>query len=214
MKKSEQVHVILADGRSAWIEEGEEGLATASPRDGEVTVLTTDGERFRVPASALLARPAGGYFLDRRKVPPAGRRRDIEAVGAPSADPPSAEGTVLPVIEEQLHVGKREVVTGTIRVHKEVREEQVTVDEPLMVERIEVERVPINRVVSAAPAPRQEGDVLVVPVVEEEIVISKQLVLKEEVHLRRVREERHAPQQVNLRREDVKVERVRKKPSR
>ena len=47
-------------------------------------------------------------------------------------------------------------------------------------------RVPINRVLpddAATPEPRQEGDTLVIPVVEEELLVFKRRVLKEEVNL-------------------------------
>ena len=53
-------------------------------------------------------------------------------------------------------------------------------------EHVVIERVPVGRVVDAVPPVRQEGDVTIMPVVEEEVVVVRRLVLKEEVHLRRV----------------------------
>jgi uncharacterized protein (TIGR02271 family) len=70
-----------------------------------------------------------------------------------------------------------------------------------------VERVPVGRVVEAAPQVRSEGDTMVVPVLEEVLVVEKRLMLKEEVRitLRRVAET--SQQRVTLRSEEVVVER-------
>lgn len=114
---------------------------------------------------------------------------------------------VLPVVEERLEVSRRRHETGRVRVTKRVEERREVVDEPTVHERVEVTRVPIGRVVSAAPSVREEGDVTIVPVLEEVVVVEKRLVLKEELHIRRVREEVRAPQEVTLRTERVEVER-------
>lgn len=114
---------------------------------------------------------------------------------------------VMPVLEEELQVGRRRRVTGQVRLTRTVRREEATVDEPLLSERIEVERVPVNRPVEAPPAPRHEGETLVLPVVEEVLVVEKRLILKEEIRVRRVREVRHEPRRIVLQKEDVRVER-------
>lgn len=93
----------------------------------------------------------------------------------------------IPIVEEQLTIGKRQVATGEVRVRTHVEEvpERLTAD--LVRERVEVERVPVGRVVEAAPEMRTEGDVTVIPVLEERLVVSRQLVLVEELRVRRVR---------------------------
>jgi uncharacterized protein (TIGR02271 family) len=115
---------------------------------------------------------------------------------------------VVPVIADELNVGRRSVETGRVRVSKLVSERQEVVDQPTVTEQVTVERVPVNRVVEQAPAPRQEGDTLVVPVVEEVVVVQRRLVLKEEVRITRTRTESRDPQTVTLRSEDVRVERI------
>ena len=55
---------------------------------------------------------------------------------------------------------------------------------------------------------RQEGDVTIIPIYEERLVVEKRLVLKEELHIRKEQQEVHDPQQVTLRREYVDVERI------
>ena len=52
-------------------------------------------------------------------------------------------------------------------------------------ETVEVTRVPIDKVVETAPEIRTDGDVTIVPVLEEVLVVEKRLVLKEELHIRR-----------------------------
>lgn len=46
---------------------------------------------------------------------------------------------------------------------------------------VSVERVTIDRYVDAPPAVRTEGDILIVPVLEEVLVVEKRLKLKEEL---------------------------------
>jgi uncharacterized protein (TIGR02271 family) len=115
---------------------------------------------------------------------------------------------VIPVVAEQLQVGRQAVETGRVRIHKVVREEQEVVDQPILHEEVVVERVPINRVVETAPQPRQEGDTLIFPVLEEVLVVERRLMLKEEVRVSKRVTETRDPQTVTLRSEEVKIERV------
>jgi len=118
------------------------------------------------------------------------------------------ERTTVPVTEERLEVGREVVDTGrTVRLRKQVDTEVVPVREPVATETVEVERVPIGRVVAEPPAVRHEGDVMVVPVVQERLVTRKELVLVEEIRLVRRREVTQAQAEVPLRRERVLVER-------
>ncbi|HJV81913.1 YsnF/AvaK domain-containing protein [Noviherbaspirillum sp.] len=116
----------------------------------------------------------------------------------------------FPVMEEELHVAKRVIDTGRgVRIHKTVAEQESVVDQPLMRDELVVERVPVGRVVAEADVPqtRYEGDTLIVPVLEEVLVVQKQLVLKEEVRITRQRQQTQSPQTVLLRSEQVTVER-------
>lgn len=116
----------------------------------------------------------------------------------------------FPVMEEELHVSKRVVDTGRgVRVHKTVTEQEELIDQTLLRDELQVEHVPVGRVVEAESAPqiRYEGDTLVVPVLEEVLVVQKQMVLKEEVRITRHRHVDRVPQAVVLRTEHVNVER-------
>lgn len=118
------------------------------------------------------------------------------------------EDTVLPVIEEDVVAGARRVKTGSVRVDKHVEKRIRKVETPLVHEEVEVRRVPVNRVVSEAPGIRKKGNTVIVPVVEEELVVTKRLVVKEEIHLIRHRGKDRAIKEVELNRESAEVRRL------
>jgi uncharacterized protein (TIGR02271 family) len=115
---------------------------------------------------------------------------------------------VIPVIAEEARIRKERRVKGKVRLRKIVHHEEQTIDEPLLKERVSMERVAIDRWVDEAPPIRNEGETLIVPVVEEVLVVEKRLRLREEVRLTWHREEEHEPQHLVVRREEVSVERV------
>jgi uncharacterized protein (TIGR02271 family) len=80
-----------------------------------------------------------------------------------------------------------------------------------MRDQVEVERVPIGRVVDAQALPRarQEGDILIIPILEEMLVVEKRIVLKEEVRITKRRTEEVEQVQVVLREEEVQIEQIR-----
>lgn len=92
---------------------------------------------------------------------------------------------VLPVIEERLVVGKKVVETGRVRVTTVVDEHATVVREQLVHGGVEIERTAIGEEVLAVPPVRDEGDTIVIPVVREELIVTKRLILVEEVRLRR-----------------------------
>ena len=115
---------------------------------------------------------------------------------------------VIPLAEEAATIGKRQVVTGRVRVQTitDTVEELARTD--VQRETVEVTRVPIDRVVETAPEIRTEGDVTILPVVEEVLVVEKRLVLKEELHIRRRITTETAEVPVTLRKQRAIVERL------
>jgi stress response protein YsnF len=116
----------------------------------------------------------------------------------------------VPVIAEQLAIGTRTVDTGRgVRVHKTVIEQPVTIDERLGRDEAEVRHVAVDRIVALeeAPANRYEGDTLIVPILEEVLVVERRVRIKEELHITRVRREEHYQEEVVLKAEQVRVER-------
>lgn len=182
-------HLTDVEGRHAQIA----SIHAAGQEINAVIRLERGGEVV-LPVSVLELQPDGTYCLpfalDRQPAP---------------NDP----RTVIPVIEEQLAVGKRIVDTGKgVRIHKTVSEQEQVIDLPLMRDEVQVERVPVGEKVDAAalPAPHYDGDTLVVPVFEEVLVVEKQVRLKEEIRITRKQHEIHAPQTVVVRSEQVAVE--------
>jgi stress response protein YsnF len=112
---------------------------------------------------------------------------------------------VIPVVEEKISVSKRERETGRVVVHVTPHLRDETIDVALAEEHVEIERVPRNEFVSGPVAVRQEGDVTVVPVLEEVLVVEKRLMLREEIRLTRRREVRRHVEQVTLRTEEARV---------
>lgn len=177
--------------------EGERGVLEppAGDADARARVRLGDGRRLWLPAGALEQRADGARVF----------RGSFEELAA------AAEGggqIVVPVVEEQLRVGKRVVETGRVRVTKTVREREEVVDEPLLREEYDVERVPVEEFVDGPVAPWHEGETLVVPVLEEVLVVEKRLLVREELRIRRRRFEERRPQRVTLLGEEVSVERA------
>lgn len=72
-------------------------------------------------------------------------------------------------------------------------------------EEVEIERVPVNRIVEAPTPWRRDGDITIVPVFEEILVVEKKLLLKEEVRIRRRNVSHQETRQVPVRREKVEI---------
>src|ERR1700678_1232699 len=131
---------------------------------------------------------------------------EFAAVEATAAD--TAGHTVIPVFEESLSVAKRVVETARVRVSRVTHDHQQLVDELLNHEKVEVEHVPVDRPVETMPSIRQEGDVTIIPIVEEVLKVERCLVLKEEVHIRRIKTTERHQEQVTLRKQEVLVSRT------
>ena len=115
---------------------------------------------------------------------------------------------IIPIAEEEVRVGKREVITGKVRVRTLVDVVTEPVQASLQEETVEVTRVPIDREISEAPQVCTENGVTIVPVVEEVLVVEKRLVLKEELHIRRHTRTETVEIPVEIRRQRAEVERV------
>lgn len=115
---------------------------------------------------------------------------------------------VVPVIEEQIVIDKYVVETGKVRVSKRITEHEELIDEPIFHEKVNVQRIPINKIIDVAPEVRREDDTLIIPVVEERIFVQKRLVLVEELRIKKETVETHQPQNVTLLKEHVEIIRL------
>jgi len=117
----------------------------------------------------------------------------------------NAQLHVIPIVEEKVNVQKRVREVGTVEIRKSVHERTEVVDEPLNSEDVEIARVAVNRIVEEPIPIRNEGDTMIISLLEEVLVIEKRLLLREEVHIKRVHTVVHEPQEVLLREERVEV---------
>ena len=117
------------------------------------------------------------------------------------------ESVVIPVTQEEAEFSRERVETGSVQVRKTVRERTALIDEPMLHDEVDIKHVAINRPVDAPEPPREEGDVLIIPVYEEVVTVQRQWILKEEVRLRRREVQTRYREQVPLRSEEVVVER-------
>lgn len=121
------------------------------------------------------------------------------------------DGTIsVPLHREELRVSTTVVDSGAgVRVHKRVTEREQTIDQPLWHDELDVQRVAVGQMVAPGdlPATRYEGDTLVVPVLEEVLVVEKRYRIKEELHITRVRRQHVHVETVRLKSEELTVER-------
>ena len=121
---------------------------------------------------------------------------------------PGLQKIVIPVIQEELLVGKKMVETGKVYISKKVYEEEFIQNEPVTSEEVIVERKEINQYIDVAPpAVRQEGDITIISVIKEVLVVEKRLMLVEELHIKKHKRTDSAMIKEILRKEEINVTR-------
>ena len=105
--------------------------------------------------------------------------------------------------EEELRAGTREREAGAMRVRKRVRTDRERVEVPTRHEEVSVERVPVSGEATEAQIGEDEVSV---PVTEEEVIVDKRAVAKEEVRLRKDVVEDTEVVEEDVRREEIDVE--------
>ena len=103
----------------------------------------------------------------------------------------SDDDRTIPLYAEQIEVRKAAVISDHVRVRTSVDERSVLVEEQLERGGLQIERITVDRPVTTAPEPRQEGETLVVSVVEERLVVEKRLFVVEEVRISRTSTTEH-----------------------
>jgi uncharacterized protein (TIGR02271 family) len=129
-------------------------------------------------------------------------QREKEAAVERARDP------TLQLLAEELSVGKEARETGRVRVSTRTHEREALIDEDLARDQVEIETIPIARRIDAVPQVRQEGDTTIIPVVEERLVVDRQLMLKEEIRIKRVRTTERHQERVALRHQEAVVTRL------
>ena len=135
--------------------------------------------------SSLAREPAMGDPAHPSSVPPHDDQQMPVLDDAPRSGARTVAEEIIPLVEETATVDKRQVITGRVRVQTVTDTVEELAHADVQRETVEVTRVPIDKVVETAPEIRTDGDVTIVPVLEEVLVVEKRLVLKEELHIRR-----------------------------
>ena len=137
-----------------------------------------------------------------------GERSLLLAVDSEQQSKGSIEDPKLTLLEEELTVGKEAVETGRLRVSKQTHTREASIDENLLSEHADIERVPVGRQVFEMPLIRQEGDTTIVPIVEEVLHTERRLFLKEEIKITRRRTTEQFHDRVTLRYQEAVITRV------
>lgn len=176
------------------IEEALDREVASTNASDEVLVRFQNGHQLLVPRAMLIHQTNERYSLP----------ISVEDLSL-SQSQGDAQSLVIPVIAEEVTVQKRVVETGITEIRKTVHERVERVDEPLQAQDVEIERVAVNRIVNEPLQIRYEGDTTIIPLLEEVLVVEKRLMLREEVHIKRVQREVHDPQDVLLQEEQVEI---------
>lgn len=169
--------------------------AHASPGDPERTMPLTGRDR---PTDA-----GDELYVDQSRLPRAAadRRAEVEV-----EDRLEGGERTIQLREEELVAHKDLRDLGEVVVRTEVQEFPGRLEVDALREEVQVEHVPVGQVVRERQAPWEEGDTLMVPVYEEQLVVVKRLVHKENLHIRRVATTERVLFEDTLRRDHLIVE--------
>ena len=116
------------------------------------------------------------------------------------------EERVIELREEQLVANKQLRDLGEVIVRTEIDDLPARLEIDALREEVEVVHEPVGETVSERQNPWEEDGVFVVPVYEEQLVVSKRLVLRERLRVRRVRTTQRQQFEDTVKRERVVVE--------
>ncbi len=161
---------------SAVDKDGVRGFFLATELDQpQVTLLLDKDRRITVPRDLLVARSNGAFYLLQSVSEVERRQQNGTWLGEDEA--------VVPITT--VAAGRERIETGNVRINKVVREEEQIVEASLLKDVVDIRRVPIDRVIDEPVSTRYEGETLVIPVVEEVLIVEKRYLLKEEIHVTR-----------------------------
>ncbi|WP_242154884.1 YsnF/AvaK domain-containing protein [Sphingomonas sp. BAUL-RG-20F-R05-02] len=104
---------------------------------------------------------------------------------------PDDDKRTIPLYEEQLEIDKLQTVTDRVKVSTHVDERTVLLEDTVERGDLTIERIAVDRAVTEAPEPRQEGDTLIVSLIEERLVVEKRLFVIEELRITRTSTTEH-----------------------
>ncbi|WP_242154466.1 YsnF/AvaK domain-containing protein [Sphingomonas sp. BAUL-RG-20F-R05-02] len=126
---------------------------------------------------------------------------------------PDDNRRTIPLYEEQLEIDKVQTVTDRVQVSTHVDEHTVLLEDTVERGNLTIERIAVDRAVTEAPEPRQEGDTLIVSLVEERLVVEKRLFVIEELRITRTSTTEHVAIPETVRTMRATVEHAKQSPA-
>lgn len=107
--------------------------------------------------------------------------------------------------EERLELGTKKVVDRRVRITRATRVDEKNITAELTQENVDIKRFAKNEVLEAQNIPqiRQEGDVTIIPIIEERVEIIKHYVLTEEIHIIKKRSTERHQEIITLRSQEI-----------
>ncbi|MDB5415797.1 MAG: hypothetical protein JWR10_4132 [Rubritepida sp.] len=182
----EQYGAVDLDSREKeWRQSGWEGSHESAPMATPASGMGTTASPLAAPASPVAA-PAS-------------------PMAASDASVSGREEQAIPIIQESLRVGKRQVEGGRVRVRSYVVETPVTEEVTLRHEHVDVQRRPVDRALTSAEEAFQERSIVATEH-SEEVVIAKEARVTEELVIHKDVGERVETVHETVRRQDVEIE--------
>ena len=204
---------VLVPAEAITVDDRQRRMVVSHPRSVVETAPSLDYQEEVTPEFERRVRAHYGLVTEERSGYSASYTGEAEPVEIRGADPvpdlPDREDDDVRVrrSEEEIRVETREREAGEMRVRKRVRTEKERLTVPKKRVEVTVERVPVEGAArtgeETATAPQIGEEEIVVPVVEEEIVVEKRPVVKEEIRIRK-----QVVEDVEIVEEDVRKEEV------
>jgi uncharacterized protein (TIGR02271 family) len=192
------VGTLSADG----VPEAEaQAYADAVRRGGALVLVDTADDRADRVVAIMEGSPAG----DRETRTGADAARERGRAGTREVETGDVK---VPVVEEELQVGTRQVQRGGVRLYTRVTERPVEETVRLRDETVHVERHPVDRPATEADFAAATERTVEVTETDEEAVVRKQARVVEEVVVGKAQEERTETVRDTVRRTEVEVEPV------
>ena len=202
--------VDIDERASHWRQQGWSGYDATAPRYSE-----EEAERERASyglrgggGNGLQADPIARTDDGSRNLGTGSTANTLAAGSTAREGASTGDTTRIPVVEEELKVGKRDVQRGGVRVFKRVREVPVHEQVTLREERVSVERHPVNKPATAADMAAFKEGSMELRETDEEAVTSKSARVVEEVVVGKQVSQRTEDINDTVRRTDVDVEQL------
>lgn len=179
----------------------------------EKRVRLEDGRVIVVPSHALIAQPDGSYYFRPTNSEPEAASNAASAAAIATPEPRRSESSYQPPPPPAAEPQREQIAAQRERGAENQRPQQVGPDarqeqavrepeqqplarqvfapsaaDPLFREDCDVQRVEVKRIIDKPAEIRQEGDTLIIPLMEEVLVVEKRLMLREELHIKRRRD--------------------------